>query len=224
MFKLKVDSQSVKESGGGASFIGSSGVYDVKINFASVGVTKGGAESINFNVEYNGNNQTFYGPYYKSKNGEYLDIGVKLYTTLGVIAGLEDGEEFTVETEEHAVGKDNKLVEFDVLQELTDLNVKVQIQAEYSLYDGQIRENMVIRSFFREDGASAEEIVNDGEIGKRLAMVEEKYASNISYRDNLTPEQVEEWIKNGRGKNGAATPEPKKSSAAKTGSLFKKSK
>lgn len=222
MFKIKTDKQSISESSG-SSFIGSSGVYDVLINFAAVNVSKGGAESISFNVDYSGNGQTFYGPYYKSKAGDYLDIGTKLYTTLGVISGLEDGDEFSIEAETHEVGKDNKEVEFDVVQELSDINIKMQVQAEYTLYEGNIQERMVIRSFFREDGASAEEIVNDGEVGKRLAMVEEKYASNISYRDGLTPETVEEWIKNGRGKGGgSATPTPKKSAGAKSGNLFKK--
>ena len=219
---MTVNEETVKEGGTGRSFIGSSGIYDVTINFASVGVTSGGAESINFNLEYNGNNQTLYGPYYKGKDGNFLEIGTKLYTTLGVIAGLEDGDEFTVEPETHEVGKDNKEVEFDVIQELSDLNIKVQVQAEYSEYEGNIQERMVIRSFFREDGASAEEIVNDGEVGKRLAMVEEKFASNISYRDGLTPEDVDAWIKGGRGKGGASAPTPKRSGSAKTGGLFKK--
>lgn len=222
MFKMKIDENSVKEGGGGGKFIGTSGVYDVTVNFASVGVSKGGAEGINFNIDYNGNGQTIYGPYYKGTKGDYLEIGTKLYTTLGVIAGLEDGDEFTIESETHEVGKDNKEMEFDVIQELTELNIKMQVQAEYSVYNGDIQERMVIRSFFREDGASAEEIVNDGEVGKRLAMVEEKYASNISYRDGLTPEAVEDWIKGGRGKGGASTPAPKKSAAAKTSGLFKK--
>lgn len=219
---MNVNPDTIKEGGNGSSFIGSSGVYDVTINFASVGVTANGAESINFNLEYNDNSQTIYGPYYKGKDGNYLDIGVKLYTTLGVIAGLDDGEEFTIESETHEVGKDNKSVDFDVIQELTDLNIKMQIQAEYSMYEGNIQERMVIRSFFREDGASAEEIVNDGEVGKRLAMVEEKYASNVSYRDGLTPEDVDAWVKGGRGKGGASTPAPKKSASANTGKLFGK--
>ncbi len=222
MFKIKTDNQSISESSG-ASFIGSSGIYDVTINFASVAVTANGAEQMVFNVDYNGNGQTFYGPYYKDTKGNYLDIGVKLYTTLGVISGLEDGDEFTIESESHEVGKDKESKEFDVVQELTDLNIKLQVQAEYSIYKDNIQERMAIRSFFREDGASAEEIVNDGDTGKRLAMVEEKYASNISYRDGLTPEAVEEWVKAGRGKGGASgTPTPKKSAGAKTGSLFKK--
>lgn len=219
---MKVNEQSVKEGGGGSSFIGSSGVYDVTVNFASVGVTAAGAESINFNLEYNGNGQTIYGPYYRGTNGDYLDIGTRLYTTLGVISGLEDGDEFTVETETHEVGKDNKEMDFDVIQELTDLNIKMQVQAEYSLFKDAIKEKMVIRSFFREDGASAEEIINDGEVGKRLAMVEEKYAANVSYKDGLTEEDVAEWIKGGRGKGGSSTPAPKKSAAAKSSNLFKK--
>lgn len=225
MFKISTDKAVIADTtNNSATFIGSSGVYDVEINFASVAVSKTGAEQIVFNFNYNDNPQTIYGPYYKGKDGNYLEIGTKLYTTLGVIAGLEDGDEFTVEPETHEVGKDNKEVELDVIQELTGLPVKVQIQMEYSVYEGAIQERPVIRAFFREDGASAEEIVNNGEVGKRLAVVLEKYAHKNSYRDNLTEEDVAAWIEGGRGKDKtSSTPTPKaKSASARTSGMFGK--
>lgn len=233
MFKINTSQEVIADNtGGGGKFIGSSGIYDVTINFASVAVSAAGSEQFAFNLDYNGNDQTIYGPYYKGKNkpdgseGDYLEIGTKLYTTLGVVAGLDDGDEFTTEPEKHEVGKDNKEVEFDVIQELTGLDIKLQVQMEYSVYKDAIQERPVIRAFFRADGASAEEIVNDGEIGKRLATVEEKYAHKDSFRDGLTEEDVAAWIEGGRGKGGSkATPAPKtKSASAKTGSMFGKKK
>lgn len=224
MFKINTAQDMISDtSNTNQTFIGSSGVYDVEINFASIAVAASGAEQIVFNLNYNNKQQTIYGPFYKGKDGSYLDIGTKLYTTLGVIAGLEDGDEFTVEPETHEVGKDNKELELDVIQELTELPIKVQVQMEYSVYQGNIQERPVIRAFFNEEGASAEEIINGGETGKRLATILDKFADKNSYRDELTKEDVDAWIADGRNKNKASTPAPKaKSASAKTGGMFSK--
>jgi hypothetical protein len=223
MFKINTDKSVISESAG-SSFINGSGVFDVSVNFASIGVSKSGAEQFVFNLDYKGSSQTIYGPYYKgttANGGKFSDIAVGLYTTLGVIVGLTDGEQFTTEVESHKVGKEQKEVELDVIQELTDKVIKIQVQAEFSIYQGEIKENLVLRSFFREDGASAEEILNDGEVGKRLAMVEEKYASNVSYKDGITAEQATEWKANKRSGGSASSVPAAKTTAAKTGSLFK---
>lgn len=221
MFKISTSKDAVKESGG-SSFINSSGVYDVTIKFASVNVSAKGAESVAFNVEYNGNTQTFYGPYYQNTDGKLNEIGAALYNKLGIIAGMAEGDEFDVESEEHAVGKDNKVQEFAVIQQFTDLSVKMHVVAEYSIYNSEIQERFNIRAFFREDGATADEIINDGEVGKQLATVLEKYANNVTYKDGLTEEDVAEW-KAARA-SGNKTPTPKKTVKATTtkGSLFAK--
>lgn len=222
MFKISTSQDAIKDASG-ASFIGGSGVYDVTINFASVNVTKNGAERFVFNVDYNGNNQTIYGPIYKKVDGTYNDSGVRTYMQLGVIAGLGDGDQFTISKESHKVGKDQVEQEFDVVDELAELPVKLQITAEYSIYEGQIQENLNIRSFFREDGATADEIINDGEIGKRLAVVLEKYATNVTYRDGLTEEDITAWKAERRsGKPGTKAPAAKTASKPKTGTLFGK--
>ena len=223
-FKINTDPKAVAESSGGA-FMSSSGVYDATINFASIAVSKNGAESVNFNFDYNGNPVTIYGPYVTSTAGDPLEIGMNLINKLGVIAGLGDGDELDVEEETHKVGKDQKPMDFSVITNFSDLPVKVRVQEEYNINpnNDEIRKSMVIKSFFREDGASAEEIINETEVGKRLALEEEKYASNITFRDGLTPEDVDQWKKdraaNAKAGGGAAKSTPK-TKAAK-GGLFK---
>jgi hypothetical protein len=199
--------EAVKDGGAGGSFIGQSGIYDVTIKFASVDVSKNGAKSVNFNLDYNGNPTTIYGPYITNKAGEPLEIGLGLVRDkLGIIADVEG--DLNIEEEEHAVGKDNKAQEFSVITDFSDLPVKMRIQMEYSVYNGEIREKKVIKNFFREDGASAEEILalengEEAEIGKRLAYETEKFANNITYKDDLTPEDIAAWKESKSSKTSA---------------------
>lgn len=193
--KFKVTTDAAAIADGGSSYIASSGIYDITIKFASVDVSKNGAESVNFNIDYNGNSQTIYGPYVTAKDGTALDIGLALINKLAIISGMSAGDQPVIESEEHAVGKDNIVREFKVITNFSDLPVKIRVQEEYSINPNtnEIQKRLVPRAFFREDGASAEEIVNGTEIGKRLALEEEKYASNVTYKDNLTSEMVAEW-------------------------------
>ena len=206
----------------GASFINKSGIYDITIKFASVSVTAEGAESVNFNIEYNGGSQTLYGPYVTNKDGATNDIGARVINGLAVIAGMDEGAGFSIEKEEHAVGKDNKVQEFDVITDFTDLTCKVRVQEEYSINPktSEIKDRLVIKEFYRADGASAAEVASGNDIGKQLAKVEEKYASNVTYKDNLTPEAVAEWKKaRAAGKSAPAKPAP--ATAKPSQSLFK---
>ena len=224
-FKVNTAADAVQETNG-SSYIASSGIYPVEIAFASIDVSKGGAESVNFNLNYNGNSQTIYGPYVTDKQGSTLEIGAKLINKLAIIAGMTDGDDFEVEQESHTVGKDNKEVEFAVITNFSELPIQIHLQEEYSINPtkNEIQKRLVVKNFFREDGASAEEIVNGSDIGKRIEITREKYASNITYKDDLTPEAVQEW-KDARkaAATGGATPAPKKAAAPKKagGSLFK---
>ena len=205
-----------------SSYINTSGVYDVTIKFASVDVSTGGAESVNFNVDYQGSPTTLYGPYIQDKQGNVLEIGAKLINGLAVIAGMQDGDDYALEKEEHAVGKDNEVKTFNVITNFTDLPVKVQVQEEWSMNPNtkQPRKSLVIKNFFSEDGATAGEIKSGKDKGKQLAIVMEKYASNITYRDGLTAEAVAEF--KASQKAGKSTPAPKPAIAAKpANSLFK---
>lgn len=204
-----------------SSYISKSGIYDVTIKFASVAISKGGAESINFNLDYNGNDMTVYGPYITSKEGNTIEIGAKLINSLAVIAGMKNDQAFTTEEEEHVTGKDKKLQKFEVITNFSDLPVKIHLQEEYSRNPetAEIKKRMVIKGFYRsEDGADAAEVVSGNDIGKRLAVVTEKYANNVTYADSSknagdapTPEEVAAWkaSKKADSTAPAAKPTPK---------------
>ena len=222
-FKVSTKPEALSNfSDSGASFINKSGIYDITIKFASVAVTATGAESVNFNVDYAGNSQTLYGPYVTNKDGETNEIGARVINGLAVIAGMSEGAGFSIEKEEHAVGKDNKVQEFDVITDFSGLTCKVRVQEEYSINpkNNEIQQRLVIKEFYRADGASATEASSGTGIGTQLAKVEEKYASNITYKDNLTPETVAEWKKaKAAGKTAPAKPAP--TTAKPSASLFK---
>lgn len=220
-FKISTKADAVTEPVGG-NYMNQSGIYDCTIKFASVAVSKNGAESVNFNIDYNGTPVTLYGPYISDKQGNPLEIGLKLINKLGIIAGMEEGDELHIDEEEHAVGKENKVQTFAVITNFSDLPIKVRVQEEYSVNpkNQETQKSMVIKSFFREDGASAEEIVNGSDIGKRLALETERYASNVTYRDDLTAEMVNEWKKTRVSGAKTSAPTAKTTAKAPTGGLF----
>lgn len=180
-FKVSTNEKAL-ETFSGTNYISSSGIYDVKIKFASVDVTKNGAEMVNFNFEYNGNDQVVYGPCVTNTNGDTNEIGAKLINTLAVIVGMNDGDSYALDEETHKVGKDKKSQDFTVITNFSDVDIKVQLQEEYYIPEkgakaGQIQKRMVIKNFFRKDGASAKEVKTDTDIGSQLKLIEEKYAS-----------------------------------------------
>lgn len=223
LFKISTNSDAI-QSGGGASYISKSGIYDVVIKFASVDVSKNGAQSVNFNIEYNGNAQTIYGPYITSTKGEQLKIGMQLINSLGVIAGLGDDDELEVEQETFNVGKDGKAKEFNIITQFSDLPIKIRLQEEYSINanTNDIRKAMVPRAFYRAtDGASVREIVNNTEAGVQLEKDKASYADAVSYLNDLTAEDIEAWKKS-KADGTTATKAAPVAQTKPTGSLFKK--
>lgn len=198
----------ITSSGSGGGYINKSGIYDVTLKRVSVSTAKSGAQAIDIGYEYNGNEGTIYGMYILNGQGDFLP-GFKTFTQLATIAGLVDDDGKMViddpEAQTHKLGKDNKEVELQVLDQFTDFPCTIRVQMEYSLYNNEIRENKVIKSFFREDGAFAEEILAGKTPGGRLAFENEKLADNVTYKDDLTPEQVAAWKESKRSNKGAAT-------------------
>jgi len=183
----------IKDSVGG--FINHSDIYDVQLNYVQLAKTKNGAYQLNFNVTNNGMAQTIYGPILVGKDGKVNEITKNLLNRLCVIAGMEDGQEIETETAEIPVGKDQKLMEMEIIPELSDIPVKMRVQMEYSLWNDQIQERRSVKAFYREDGATAAEAKTGENIGRRLAVDQEKYASHVTYKDGLTEEDVAEWLK-----------------------------
>lgn len=220
LFKVN-KKEAAKAPTGGSSFIGSSGIYDVSIVFASLDTSKNGAESVNFNLMYNGKPTTIFGPYVTTTKGKPVDFSVTMINNLLVVAGMEDGEEPVIEEQDHKVGKDGVEKTFVVIDDLSDVDVKIWVQEEYSINPrtDAIQKRLAVRGFYREDGASAAEVVNETEVGAQLAK-DMEYAANITYKDDLTAEDVAAW-KASKKDGGSDTPVAKTTAKKPTKSLFK---
>lgn len=217
--KLQVSKKAdaIKDTGTGGGFINRSGIYDVNLNYVQVAETKNKAYQLNFNVTNNGMDQTIYGPILVNKDGNINEITQGLLNRLCIIAGMDDGQDIETETAEFPVGKDQKLMEMEVIPELTDIPVKMRVQMEYSTYNNNIQERKNVKAFYREDGATAAEAESGENIGKRLALDVDKYADNVTYKDGLTEEDVKAWIasRSNSGSGGDAKPAPAAKANAK---------
>jgi hypothetical protein len=202
-FTVSKKEDAIKDSGGGG-LINRSAIYDCVINYVQIAETKNKAYQLNFNVSSGGMDQTIYGPILVNKDGNINTITQNLLNRLCIIAGMDEGQEIETETADIAVGKDKKVMEMEIIPELSDLAVKMRVQMEYSLWDNNIQERKAIKAFYREDGATAAEANSGENIGKRLALDEEKYATNVTYKDGLTAEDVTTWISSKA--SGAKTP------------------
>ena len=201
--KINRDEAVVKESKGGGSYLSKSGIYPVTIKFASVSINEHNARSIDFNVDYNGSSSTLYGLKLDNNDGSE-NYMYPIFNNLAIIAGLDDINE--PEEQEHAVGKDNEIKSFMVLDDFTGLEVLVRVQQEYSKYNNEIKSRLTIKGFYRaDDKANAFEIIKgEGfgtQYGKDLA-----YAEKITYKDGLTAEEVAAWEAQKSGKSGAVKP------------------
>lgn len=200
--KVSRDESIVKESSGGG-YLSKSGIYPVTIKFVSVTVNEHNARALDFNISYNNNESTLYGLKLDNNDGSE-NYMYPIFNNLAIIAGLDDINE--PEEQDHAVGKDNEIKSFMVLDDFTGLEVLVRVQQEYSKYNNEIKSRLTIKGFYRaEDKANAFEIIKgEGfgtQHGKDLA-----YAEKITYKDGLTAEEVSTWEAQKSGKPGAVKP------------------
>lgn len=217
-FKAKTSKEDVKQ-GGGTGHIVASGCYPVNIIAPFVSVSKGGSTSVDLFLDHEGKQQVLYGNLRITNNdGSENKIGAKAFNQLAIIADVEEISE-PVEAE-LPIGKAGAMEDVSVLEDLSDIEVLLRVQMEYSVYNGNIQEKKIIRGFFRaEDNASAEEIVNGENFGTQYEK-ELAYFDNVTYKDNLDEEAISAWISAGRPKGtagGGSAP-----SAAKKPSFGKK--
>lgn len=213
---ISTKKEDIRDGGGSLDFIAEEGVFPVTMNFASISETKNGAKAVNFNFMYKDKAQTIYGPNIINIDKQQNAIGMALINKLGVIAGLGNGDDLTIETETHAVGKDNTDTEFEVITDFSNLDVWLHVVREYSRYDGRITRRMSIRNVFRDDKASAAEIDSNTDTGKQFEITLEKYCKPV-YRDGVTPEEAEAFEANERAARSG-----NKTAAAPTSSVVNK--
>lgn len=213
----------------GTGYLVASGCYPVNIVAPFASTSKNGSTTVDLFVDHAGQKQVIYGNLRVMDNdGSSNKIGTKVFNQLMVIADVEEvGEPIDAELPIGAKGAD---VDCGVLEDLADIDVILRIQMEYSVYNNNIQEKKVIKGFFRaEDNASAEEIVNETEVGLQYEK-ESKYFNNITYKDGLDADAIEAWVAGGRtkgtggkagGKTGAPTGAVKKPAFGKKRSFGK---
>lgn len=224
IFKIKRTAEAVKENTGGSfSRIKASGIYDVTIKIASMKVNSFNAREIDFNLEYDGNTTTLYGLKLDNNDGtEHYQAEV--FNKLCIIADLE--EVAAPEMETHKFGDISK--DLAVLPDFTDLVVKVRVQQEYSKYKDEIKSRLLIKNFYRADGATAAEILEDVAPDKIGGQLEKDIAYSVkpSYKDGLTEEDAVKWEAEQVAQNAAARAgkaaggAPKMESTAPASNLF----
>ena len=199
-FKASTDKKVLQQ--GGSNHITGSGLYPVTILAPVVSTSGNGSTTVDMFVEYQGQKQIVYGNLRITNNdGSENTIGAKTFNQLMIIADLDEVSEPV--SAELPIGKKGAMKDADVLEDLCDVEVIMRVQLEYSAYKGNIQEKKVIKAFFRaSDKATAEEIVNGSEVGVGYEK-EEKYANNVTYKDNLTEEDITAWIAAKRPKGTA---------------------
>jgi len=190
-FIVNRTAEALKEAGSSGSYILNSGIYPVTVNFISVITNEHNARSLNFNVLYEGTENTLYGLTLDNNDGT-PSYQQAIFNKLAIIAGLEVVNGPVPET--HNLGKDKTPTDLLVLSDFSGLDIMVKVQSEYSLYKGELKTNRRIKGFYDVRGATAGEIENSTPIGVQLEK-DRAYENDITYKDNLTAEKVAPMLK-----------------------------
>jgi len=113
--------------------------------------------------------------------------------TLG-LDGLRDPEPTTVKFK-------SSTKELMCLPDLENVQAKAWVKFEYDKFNGEIRENVAIKRFYRfNDNAAGSECVPEPEnpVGTQFEK-DHKYCTEVKYNDGLTAEDVKAWIASKRG-------------------------
>jgi len=204
---FKVDVAAAAKNEGGSNTINKSGIYDITLKNIIVDINDKSARTLNLFVDNNGTAQVMYGAIKLDNNDGSANFQAGLFSKLAVVCGIEDISD--PEEAELPIGKGGIAKEVAILPDFQDIELKMRVQMEYSVVPdtdkngkpyataGQISEKKVIKAFYTDSGASAEEILNETEAGVKLAK-DLAYAENVTYKDGLTEEAITAWIAGGR--------------------------
>ncbi len=210
--KTAVNLDKLAEAPKSGSYINTSGVYDITLKALTVDLSPWGTTSIGMYIEYNGSPKMMYsvldlGPEDTSGLEQWQkDSYTKAWENLdklAIICGIDPSTMSETETVPLPIGKDGVEKDVEVFPEISDVDIKVWFKFEYyRSKDGDIKEKIIFKEAFTPEGLSADEVLREETEGKRITKLE-KYINVISYKSELTAEDVEAWITNGR-KGGSA--------------------
>ena len=201
-FTVNTSEDAIKDySGDGGKWLNKSNIYPLVVKHAIVSISSKGSKSIDLWVDHDGQEQMLFQAMRLTNNDGSENLGSKLFTKFCVVAGAANGEVIADPISMMLpVGKGKEEKECMVLEQFNDIPITLRLQMEYSMYEGKIQARQNVRNFFRfEDNATAAEIIDNSEEKGKQFLAEQEYADKVTYNDELTPEDIEAWIKN-RGK------------------------
>jgi len=177
------------EAEGGSNHINKSGIYNLTLRHAEVKNTQNGATQINYLFD----RVMSYGNTILGNNGQPT-FGYKVIESLATVVGTDELSDPEMVDVKFKTGTK----ELSCIPELNDVEVKAWIQFGYSMYKGEVRENVTVKRFYRStDGAAGSEIAKldngkDAVIGERLEK-DMQFAEEIKYDDGTNEESVKAW-------------------------------
>jgi len=197
-----VNRENASKEGGASKYI-NSGIHLVDL----LGVQRSPSKKsksvgVNFIIDYNGVPQTIYNvAWITGKDGKVLEA--KIIDKLAVLLDVDGWDDEATETVEFPVGPKGAMKEVEVLTAFPESTIQLEIQIRPSTYNGDIKENTVVRSIFREDGASVAEIEAGTTIGEQLAKNKAYLDENPVNFKEVSQEDYEAWVQAKRPKGTA---------------------
>lgn len=197
---ITVNAAQVAKQEAGGQGISTSGIYPVTIKGVEVTPTTNGGTQLNyyfdkrvcsFNLVVDTKGQPTFG----------MDVLQGLCVVAG-LEGLQDPSAISIPLKD-------SVKETIGFPELEGVEVKVWLQFEYSRYNGEVKEKITVKRFYRaSDDASGTEILSGENIGQRMAK-DLAYSTTVKYSDGITAEDVATW------KAGTSASAPKAPAAVK---------
>lgn len=204
-FTVNKNPEEVKDRSTG-NFITKSGMYPIRIKAVIYEEKDNGSAQVHLYFEHNNQAQIIYNAWtLTKKDGSDNEVGRDGFNKFCIItnAPKEINPPISMQL---PIGKNNELKDCLVLPDFTDTQLTILLKMDYSIYEDKIRENKVIRNMFQAGTfLTASEIVNNVTSAKQY----QKELANAEldvYKDGLTKEVVDEWIKNGRNSNNTIKP------------------
>jgi hypothetical protein len=190
---LLKDIDKYKSNSGGGKFISESGLYKVAIKRAAFTTASTGAKKFSLNVVKDGSDSEQIinlGVVYKA-DGSENDFAMAKLASLLTLYSVGKIQTQPVKL----TGFDGREIEAEEIKELAGKKLFIQVQREYSGYNGKIYRNLnLVDSFRLQDEANADEILNNKNLGKRYAWLRAnpEKISKDKFRD-ITQEEVEAY-------------------------------
>lgn len=198
---MKPNFEAIKLTGDGGTrlVINKSGLYNIQIVKAYMKLKEGtSSKSLSLRVKVEGaegEQVLFIRQTNKDGKENFEKI---LLDKLLVVCGIEEVKRLIPTRFTY---KDKEYME-DCIQELENKRVIVQVKQEFDQWEGKINERFVVKNFFRvEDKATAVEIVEQRNFGKKYESLDDEYINATVYKNGVTAQQAKAYLDARRGDN-----------------------